>query len=161
MNDRDRSIAHHLPAGSYIVICVIDEGEGMSEEVLQRATEPFFTTKGMGAGLGPAMVHGFVQQSHGRLEIDSKPGKGTTVRMIFPLAAERAALARPEPVASSGEEGYAEPQTILLVEDSDDVRHVADNYLRSLGYRVLSAHSGEEALDLLDRHGRVERPGAG
>lgn len=160
MTEGNRTAAHHLPPGPYVMLCVIDEGEGMPAEVLQRATEPFFTTKGMGTGLGLAMVHGFVQQSQGRLEIDSKPGKGTTVRMIFPLASEREA-ARGEPERSekdieAPEGAPSATQTILLAEDSEDVRQVAANYLRSLGYRVLAAHSGEEALVLLERHGRVD-----
>ena len=76
----------HAISGEYVAICIQDDGEGMPPDVLKRATEPFFTTKGLGTGLGLAMVHGFVQQSHGRLEIDSETGKGTTVRMIFPIA---------------------------------------------------------------------------
>jgi PAS domain S-box-containing protein len=82
----DRLKVHGLAPGAYVALCVIDKGVGMAPEVLRRATEPFFTTKGPGTGLGLAMVHGFVQQSHGRLEIDSTQGAGTIVRMIFPTA---------------------------------------------------------------------------
>jgi CheY-like chemotaxis protein len=156
LNDKDRIAAHHLPPGSYVMICIMDEGEGMSPEVAQRATEPFFTTKGPGTGLGLAMVHGFVQQSHGSLEISSEPGKGTTVRMIFPLAVERTISPKPEDIPSLVAEPPASPQTILLVEDSDDVRQVADIYLRSLGYRVLAARSGEEALEMMDQYGPID-----
>jgi CheY-like chemotaxis protein len=156
LNDKDRIAAHHLSPGNYVMICVIDDGEGMDPEVLHRATEPFFTTKGPGTGLGLAMVHGFVQQSHGRLEIDSERGKGTVVRMFFPVAAERATSADPGTMtAPDGKAGIA-PQTILLVEDSDDVRQVADMYLRSLGYQVVAASSGEEALALLEKTGRID-----
>ncbi len=155
MQDARRTDAHHLPAGSYVTLCVIDQGRGMTPEVRHRAVEPFFTTKEPGTGLGLAMVHGFVQQSHGRLEIDSVLGRGTTVRMIFPVAGEHA-LAGRSPALGPGSAEVDQSPTILLVEDSEDVRQVADQYLRSLGYRVLAAASGEEALDLLERTGRVD-----
>ncbi|HZY17949.1 MAG TPA: histidine kinase famiy protein [Ramlibacter sp.] len=131
--------------GQYVALCVTDEGEGMTPDVRRRATEPFFTTKGPGTGLGLAMVHGFVQQSHGRLEIESEPGRGTTVRMLFPVASERAVQgdAAPAPAEQTG------TRTVLLVEDSDDIREVAEIYLQSLGWRVLAAASGEQALQIL------------
>jgi PAS domain S-box-containing protein len=154
--DRDRTDLHHLPAGAYVVICVIDEGIGMSPDVLRRAIEPFFTTKGPGTGLGLAMVHGFVQQSHGRLELDSEPGKGTTVRMIFPVATERTVPPTPEQPPDTALEEHAPPQTILLVDDSDDVRQVTDSYLRSQGYRVISVHSGEAALQVLESAQKID-----
>jgi len=148
--------AHHLPEGDYVVLSVSDEGAGMSEEVRQRATEPFFTTKGKerGTGLGLAMVHGFVQQSRGRLEIDSAPDKGTTIRMLFPVAmagddvpAADLPIARPTPHGKGGTE------TLLVVEDSDDVRALAVEQLSALGYKLIVATSGEQALELLgDNH---------
>lgn len=129
----------------------------MTPDVLRRATEPFFTTKGPGTGLGLAMVHGFVQQSHGRLELDSKPGKGTVVRMIFPIATERALPLVPDlEVPPSSPDEHMPPHTILLVDDSDDVRQVTDVQLRSQGYRVLNAHSGEAALQILSSAERVD-----
>ncbi|HEV2612256.1 MAG TPA: histidine kinase famiy protein [Noviherbaspirillum sp.] len=156
MHEKDRTDAHHVPAGTYVILCVIDEGEGMAPEVVHRATEPFFTTKEPGTGLGLAMVHGFVQQSHGRLEIESKVGRGTAVRMIFPVAAERAVPLKPEGIPDLIPDPQMRVQTILLVEDSDDVRQVTDAYLRSQGYRVLTAHSGEYALELIDQYGKVD-----
>ncbi|UEM01638.1 response regulator [Skermanella rosea] len=155
-----KSAAHQLPSGSYVVLCVTDNGLGMPPEVAQRATEPFFTTKSPGTGLGLAMVHGFVQQSHGRLEIESRAGEGTTVRMIFPV--ETARSPAPEPgdvsgVARAADKPGAGPvRTILVVEDNDDVCHVAETHLRDLGYNVMSARSGEEALDLLDDRDAVD-----
>jgi PAS domain S-box-containing protein len=86
MRDKQKIDAHRLLGGQYVVICISDTGEGMSRDVMERATEPFFTTKGPGTGLGLAMVHGFVEQSHGRLQLDSEVGKGTHVRMIFPVS---------------------------------------------------------------------------
>jgi PAS domain S-box-containing protein len=154
----DNGGTHNLPPGHYAVLCIHDEGHGMPPEVLQRATEPFFTTKTPGTGLGLAMVHGFVQQSHGRMEIESAPGRGTTVRMIFPIDSDQRAgsprrAARDEipvdPAVEAGRQPAEAIQTILLVEDNDDVSHLAENYLRSLGYRVLTAGSGEEAMELL------------
>jgi CheY-like chemotaxis protein len=162
--DPDRIDAHGLPPGTYVVICIIDQGEGMPPEVLRRATEPFFTTKGPGTGLGLAMVHGFVQQSHGRLEIDSSPGKGTTVRMIFPIAdraagdiaAERLGSAHPGNESAWSVESLMDRKTIMVVDDSDDIRELTKTYLQSQGYHVISAASGEDALVLLNRHGDID-----
>jgi PAS domain S-box-containing protein len=142
-----------LNAGAYVVLSVQDEGVGMPPHVVERATEPFFTTKGAekGTGLGLAMVHGFVEQSLGRLEIQSEPGRGTCVRMFFPVALDDAPLPKSEvergPVV---EEPRGQSETILLVEDSDDVRSLAENHLLRLGYKVISVESGERALQMLD-----------
>ena len=138
--------------GNQVVICIIDKGEGMTPEVVRRATEPFFTTKGPGTGLGLAMVHGFVQQSRGRLEIDSEPGKGTTVRMIFPVADE---VRDPDGAWAADDapapESEAARLRILVVEDNEDVRELAESMLDSAGYAVVSAPSGEQALSLLEQ----------
>ena len=149
-------VATGLERGNQVVICVTDEGEGMTPEVMRRATEPFFTTKGPGTGLGLAMVHGFVQQSRGRLEIDSTPGQGTTVRMLFPLADGETAAAGPAPDTAEGggpdaalQEDEARPR-ILVVEDNEDVRELAESMLGAAGYAVVSAPSGERALELLE-----------
>jgi len=135
-----------------VAVCIADQGEGMTPEVVQRATEPFFTTKGPGTGLGLAMVHGFVQQSRGHLDIDSTPGQGTTVRMVFPVDG-----------AHGGEDAGAAPPReesararILVVEDNEDVRELAETMLASAGYAVVSAPSGERALDLLDQGDAVD-----
>jgi len=149
-----------LPEGDYVCICVVDEGQGMSPEVRRRATEPFFTTKGPGTGLGLAMVHGFVQQSHGRLDIDSEPGAGTRVRMIFPVADQGPGAARaPEPVQAS-DGATAAPQEraprILVVEDNDDVRELAESMLALEGYDIVAAPSGERALALLEEGEQVD-----
>jgi PAS domain S-box-containing protein len=144
---------HQLPEGDYVVLTIRDEGTGMPDNVRRRATEPFFTTKGAerGTGLGLAMVHGFVQQSLGRLEIDSTPGKGTEIRMLFPVASAMtgAAPSAPTPKRESGKGSTGGSETILLVEDSDDVRALAQEQIAALGYRVVLAASGEEALEQL------------
>lgn len=135
-----------------MAVCIVDEGEGMAPDVVRRATEPFFTTKGPGTGLGLAMVHGFVQQSRGRLEIDSTPGKGTTVRMVFP--ADAAKQDQDAAAAQPGEENAK--ARILVVEDNEDVRELAETMLASAGYAVVSAPSGEQALDLLEHGDAVD-----
>ncbi|MFC5479585.1 histidine kinase famiy protein [Massilia suwonensis] len=158
--DSERLDRLHLPPGTYVVICVIDEGEGMPPEVAERATEPFFTTKGPGTGLGLAMVHGFVQQSLGRLEIDSTPQRGTTIRMIFPLAQQSGIEMMGERAGGKGlnwtPAAILGRRTILVVDDSHDVRELAETHLRALGYRVLAAQSGEEALELVERYGDID-----
>jgi CheY-like chemotaxis protein len=157
----ERIRRHNLAPGTYVDLCVVDKGVGMPPEVLQRATEPFFTTKGPGTGLGLAMVHGFVQQSHGRLEIDSKPGEGTTVRMIFPVAdhgQDGAGGTGPEQDAAppDADDLAGSRPSVLVVEDNDDVRELAESVLGMAGYAVLAAASGEQALDLLRRGARVD-----
>jgi PAS domain S-box-containing protein len=146
------------PGASHVAVCITDEGEGMTADVVRRATEPFFTTKGPGTGLGLAMVHGFVQQSRGRLDIDSAPGKGTTVRMVFPVDdAHTAAVPgqdEADDAATAAEESAR--ARILVVEDNEDVRELAETMLESAGYAVVSAPSGEQALNLLDEGGEID-----
>lgn len=139
-----------LPPGRYVVLCVIDEGEGMPPDVLRRATEPFFTTKGPGTGLGLAMVHGFVQQSHGRLELHSEPGRGTTVRLVFPVADQREERIAPNLPGGAPQVEQAVKGTILVVEDNDDVRELGQTMLAANGYGVRAVASGEHALRVLE-----------
>ncbi|MFT8243731.1 histidine kinase famiy protein [Roseomonas sp. BN140053] len=147
-----------LPGGRYVSLSVTDDGEGMPPHVLERATEPFFTTKptGKGTGLGLAMAQGFVQQSLGRLEIESEPGRGTTVRMLFPAvdgaeAPNHASASQPAEGREGEPRGRAE--TILVVEDNDDVLAITREHLETLGYRVLTATGGSEALEVLESRG--------
>lgn len=156
----DRLKKHGLPHGTYVDLCIIDKGKGMTPDVLRRATEPFFTTKGPGTGLGLAMVHGFVQQSQGRLEIDSKPGEGTTVRMLFPATDSGIGAGAPQ---QPGDEAHANEEDlagakpcVLVVEDNDDVRELAESVLAMSGYDVLSAASGEQALHVLEGGARID-----
>jgi PAS domain S-box-containing protein len=154
ISDPRKLVVHQLPPGQYVVICVVDHGTGMVPEVLRHATEPFFTTKGPGTGLGLAMVHGFVQQSHGKLEIHSESGAGTTVRMIFPAAEQDLAV---PPVTPTGRAGTRSGMPkILLVDDNDDVRQLGQAMLESHGYTIVAAASGEAALRLLDEHDDVD-----
>jgi PAS domain S-box-containing protein len=150
----DRLKAHGLPHGTYVSLCVIDKGAGMTPDVLRRATEPFFTTKGPGTGLGLAMVHGFVQQSHGRLELVSHPGEGTKVTMLFPIA-DNANAGQGGASMGDAATGAAKP-SVLVVEDNDDVRELAEQVLGMEGYAVQSAASGEQAMDLLREGAAVD-----
>ncbi len=145
------------PAGDYVAICVSDTGEGMSQEVRARAFEPFFTTKevGKGSGLGLSQVLGFAQQSGGGVRIDSRPQRGTAVRIFLPRAeaSMQTAAARP---ASRNCEHPSRGTTVLLVDDDNAVREVTRAMLHDLGYLVLEAGSGGAALDLIDRTPRLD-----
>ncbi|MCP5058263.1 MAG: response regulator [bacterium] len=134
-----------LKAGDYAVLEVRDDGRGMAPEVLERVTEPFYTTKLQGTGLGLAIVHGVVRQGHGDLVLESKPGQGTTARILLPAAEsaprEQEASRSQDPIAI-----VSEPLCILLVEDEDMVRALARRVLEAGGHRVVEAVDGFEAL---------------
>lgn len=142
----------HVQPGDYTVLEVVDTGAGMSPDVLKRAFEPFFTTKdvGKGSGLGLPMVYGFVRQSGGYVGIDSTVGKGTTVQLYLPRAPDHIAAA-PREAAPAGELSSGS-ETILVVEDNPEVRATAVDILSSLGYRVLEAANGYQALDRFMQH---------
>ncbi|WP_335341013.1 MULTISPECIES: histidine kinase famiy protein [Sphingomonas] len=146
--------ARQLPEGDYVAVEVQDEGSGMSPEVIERAIEPFFTTKreGKGTGLGLAMASGFVQQSRGRLEIESKPDRGALIRMLFPVtAAPEEALERPPHLQAAVVENRSAGEHLLVVEDSAEVLELAQEILGAAGYRVTTAESGEAALKLFEK----------
>jgi len=150
------SAARQLPEGDYVALEVKDEGEGMTPEVIERATEPFFTTKtqGKGTGLGLAMASGFVQQSRGRLEIDSKPGQGATMRFLFPVTREEEDENGERPLhhdVPQARNRSAEAEHILVVEDSAEVLELAVEILGSAGYGVTTAESGEIALRIFEK----------
>ena len=151
------SLAEPVPAGQYVLIAVSDTGSGMDAETLNRIFEPFFTTKeaGKGTGLGLSQVYGFVRQSNGHIRVYSEVGEGTTVKIYLPryLGEEQAVAAGPKQVAGEVDGGE---ETILLVEDHDDLRAYSSGVLRELGYKVLEAVNGRAALDLLQSHDRVD-----
>jgi PAS domain S-box-containing protein len=147
-----------LRPGNYVVVSVSDNGGGIPRDLLGKVFEPFFTTKpaGRGTGLGLAMVYGFVTQSGGHVRIVSDEGRGTTVRLYLPALAEaRTEPAAPTANAARTPEEPAAPEArgerILVVEDSDMVRGYTRNVLAGLGYDVISAADGAEALALIDR----------
>jgi PAS domain S-box-containing protein len=144
-----------LIPGQYVSISISDTGRGMDAQTVARAFEPFFTTKpvGKGTGLGLSQVYGFVKQSGGHVKIYSELGHGTTVRVYLPRLSGVAADSDPDE-ESTLPEGNAE--TILVLEDDDDVRTYSVDILRELGYRVLEAHDGPSALRLLERQARVD-----
>jgi signal transduction histidine kinase/DNA-binding response OmpR family regulator/PAS domain-containing protein len=137
-----------ITPGQYVMFAISDTGCGMSREVLERACEPFFTTKpeGHGTGLGLSMAYGFVKQTGGHLKIYSEPGQGTTVKLYFPRSLE--AEARVSPVHGGPVRGGDE--TILVVEDDPAVQATVVEMLGSLGYRVLKADNAESALGILN-----------
>jgi len=147
----DRSA--EVTPGAYVLVAVSDTGTGIAPEHLPRVFEPFFTTKehGKGSGLGLSMVYGFVKQSQGHVTIYSEPGQGTTVKLYLPRTVEEVAG------YETGVEGAwrGDGETVLLVEDDEAVRHFARQQLTSLGYRVLEARTGPEALELVRAHGEI------
>jgi PAS domain S-box-containing protein len=135
--------------GQYVALCVSDSGIGMSKEILGHAFEPFFTTKepGHGTGLGLSQVYGFVKQSGGHVKIYSEVGQGTTIKMYFPRYHGTAEILNDEPEDFVSEGDKIE--TILVVEDDEDLRTYVTDTLRGLNYRVFSAPSAQAALTLL------------
>ena len=137
------------PPGRYVMLVVSDEGVGMDSETQQSIFEPFFTTKPEGAGLGLATVRSAVDRAGGLIRVDSAPGRGTTFQVYLPCADERSEPARRDesPARLAGGD-----ETVLLVEDSEPVREVTRDLLSTLGYNVLAASNGREALAVLRAH---------
>ncbi|MFZ5779032.1 MAG: response regulator [Pseudomonadota bacterium] len=135
-------------AGQYVMLAVTDTGTGMPAEILEQVFEPFFTTKpeGQGTGLGLSMVYGFVKQSGGHVKIYSEVGHGTTVRLYLPRARdeEDVEVAQDPGPATGGTE------TVLMVEDDEDVRATVVEMLNDLGYRVLKAKDAQSALAIVE-----------
>jgi two-component system, cell cycle sensor histidine kinase and response regulator CckA len=136
--------------GRYVLLTVSDEGLGMLEEVRERAFEPFFTTKapGRGAGLGLATVYGIVQLHRGMIHLYSELEKGTTLKIYLPAVSRRADSVGPklEGAVTGGSE------TILVAEDQDDVRRLVTRLLSRVGYQVIGARNGAEAVQLFSDH---------
>jgi len=134
--------------GQYVMVAVTDTGCGIAPELLERVFEPFFSTKpeGKGTGLGLSMVYGFVKQSGGHVKIYSEPGEGTTVRVYLP----RALQTEDVPASSTRQLAQGGTETILVVEDDEDVRETAVALLADLGYRVLKAPDAASALSVIE-----------
>jgi PAS domain S-box-containing protein len=144
-----------LAAGQYVRIAVSDTGHGMPRETLERALEPFFTTKprDKGTGLGLAMVYGFIKQSGGAIRLYSEPGFGTTVSLYLPLAGEQTVQpVQSAPIVAVEKLGG----TALLVDDEADLLDVADAFLAELGYTVIRACDSASALAALERAGKID-----
>ncbi|MDB5720509.1 MAG: hypothetical protein JWP15_1127, partial [Alphaproteobacteria bacterium] len=133
--------------GDEVRVAISDTGEGMDPAVIGRAFEPFFTTKpvGKGTGLGLSQIHGFAAQSGGHAEIESERGEGTTISLFLP----RTDKSRIDEAQDSPPQAGADDRLVLLVEDNGHVREFAQSLLEDLGYRVIPAATGEEALERL------------
>jgi len=146
--DYQRMHPYAVP-GDYVLLRVADNGSGMDAEILSHIFEPFFTTKetGRGTGLGLATVYGIVKQHRGFIDVDSTPGQGTAFRVYLPLGNGPAEMTEKSVVFTM--RGGSE--CILIAEDNDDLRDAAQEILESLGYRVISAKDGEEALRIFEQ----------
>ena len=143
-------VSEELPAGAYVYLEVSDSGEGMDLERQARIFDPFFTTKHTGRGLGLAAVLGIVRGHRGAVKVYSEPGRGTTFKVLFPVA--RGAAVRPD---SSGDKiaRVGQGSLILVVDDDRTVRDVACAMLKNAGFRTLTAADGVEAVDLFKGRG--------
>jgi CheY-like chemotaxis protein len=149
--------ASGLAPGDYLCLSVTDNGCGMDAETLARASEPFFTTKGIGkgTGLGLSMVHGLAEQSHGRLVIRSTPGVGTTAEIWLPVI-DSLPPADPKATEKRNPEATLRPLTILAVDDDHLVLMNTVAMLDDLGHRVFQASSGREALEIIHRERAID-----
>lgn len=152
----DAYAARHaeVEPGQYVLFAITDTGKGMDAATMVRALDPFFTTKpsGEGTGLGLTQVYGFVKQSGGHLKIYSEVGDGTTVKLYLPRSLGQE-TAQPTRVAALAETGT---ETVLLVDDDEIVQATVSSMLEDLGYTVLSALSGVEALEILEKGIKVD-----
>jgi PAS domain S-box-containing protein len=154
--DESYVIAHReVVPGQYVVVSVTDTGGGMDANTVAQAFEPFFTTKpvGQGTGLGLSQVYGFVKQSGGHVKIYSEVGQGTTVKIYLPRLPGDSVAENESDQSFLPEAGTEE--TVLVLEDDEDVRSYSAEILRELGYRVLEAHDGVNALRILDQQPQV------
>ena len=142
-----------MPAGQYVLLAVADNGTGMDDATRKHAFEPYFTTKapGKGTGLGLSMVYGIVKQNGGFVFLDTRPGEGTTFRIYFP--ASEAVSEEEEEKREAAVKGGAE--TILLAEDEESIRNLAERSLRGYGYDILAARDGAEAVALFEAHPEI------
>jgi PAS domain S-box-containing protein len=147
--DQDYARGHsEVSAGQYVMLAVTDTGSGMTPDVLEKVFEPFFSTKpeGKGTGLGLSMVYGFVKQSGGHVKIYSEVGQGTTVKVYLPRSVadeDREVVVQGGPVVGGSE-------TVLVVEDDEEVRNTVIDTLTDLGYRVLSAKDAQAGLNVVE-----------
>ena len=144
----------NLSISQFVAIRISDTGVGMDESTRQRAFEPFFTTKGVGqgTGLGLATVYGIIQQCGGEISIDSQPGKGAQINIFVPAVGSPEAAERD----GAGQEIRKGAGNILLVEDEPELRNVNAEFLTAIGYSVICASSGPEALKLAHEAGAID-----
>ena len=145
----DEAERHRVRPGAYVRFAVSDTGTGMSEDTQRSVFEPFFTTKevGRGTGLGLAVAHGIVTQHGGQIDVESELGKGSTFTVFLPHARSLPATSGVIPVKPAASLGH---ETVLVVEDEPAVRRAVQRNLERLGFRVLAAHDGEDALRITE-----------
>jgi len=151
------TLSHDVPSGDFVCITVTDTGVGMSPATIDRAFEPFYTTKpmGQGTGLGLSMIYGFVRQSEGVARIVSELGQGSTIRLYLPRHHAEAPMV--ESPATGGLEHHGDSgKVVLVVEDEPVVRNLVVEVLDELGYTTLEAGDGQAGLDLLQSHQRID-----
>ncbi len=150
------SLSEDVEPGEFVMIAITDTGVGMDKTTQGRAFDPFFTTKevGKGTGLGLSQVYGFARQSAGHVAIYSEVGEGTTVKMYLPRSASDARI--PVIAEASKHSGWTGAETILVVEDDDELRKYASDVLKELGYQVMSAGGGVAALEILSGGHQVD-----
>ena len=152
----DEAPHHRLPPGEYVMLEIEDSGIGIEESIRDQIFEPFFTTKSRtkGSGLGLATVYGIVHQSGGHVEVDSEPGRGSRFRILLPRVDEAPTVVQPVVQAPGMPEGE---ETVLLVEDEPAVREFLTSLLERLGYSVVVAGDGQQAIEIAaERQGRID-----
>ncbi|WP_178130382.1 response regulator [Reyranella sp. CPCC 100927] len=142
----------------HVMLAVTDNGIGMPKDVVDKAFDPFFTTKGIGkgTGLGLSQVYGFVKQSGGHINIDSEPGRGTTIGIYLPRLTNSDVISEPSPRPEARASSATHAVTILVVEDEDVVRTFSTETLRDLGFTVLEAPDAATALNIIQHHPEVK-----
>ena len=145
-----------LAPGQYISLCVTDTGTGMAPEVIERAFDPFYTTKplGQGTGLGLSMIHGFVRQSGGQVRVYSELGQGTTMCLYLPRFAGELGAEAADPGEDHLEQGQGE--TVLVIDDEEPIRMLIGDVLGDAGYRILEAVDGPAGLKILQSEARID-----
>jgi CheY-like chemotaxis protein len=148
--DEPRLLQHDcIEPGSYVALRIRDSGTGMDAQTLVHLFEPFFSTKEFGRGLGLSSIYGIVKQSDGSIAVESEQGRGTTFTIYLPVAAAPVAPEeRPKRVLTPASRG----ETILLVEDDQDVRHLLEEVLARNGYTTIRTDDPADAVALCERH---------
>jgi len=157
LDDEYAKIHPDAVAGQYVLVTVTDTGIGMSHDVMKKAFDPFFTTKspGLGTGFGLSQVYGFVKQSGGHVSIYSERGHGTAFKLYLPRSYRDDEVQKPSVLTNAIV--YSCPrEVILVVEDDEEVREIALETFRELGYTVLSADCGETALHQIDDNPQID-----
>jgi CheY-like chemotaxis protein len=155
LDDEYVATERDVKAGQYVVITVTDTGHGIAPDDMNRVFEPFFTTKkiGEGSGLGLSMVFGFVKQSGGHIRVYSEPAEGASIKMYFPRSMGKQQL---DVTSRAGKQITGGTETILAVEDDSAVREHVTAQLRGLGYHVLEASTGGEAMEIVKQSPEID-----